>query len=63
MRRKVDDFIRRYKDMPPAEMARQEKFSALLERFSEQMDTPEFQRKMEERIEAIKAARGKGMAL
>jgi hypothetical protein len=58
VRLKVDDFIRRYKDMSPEELAKQEEFSAMTERFIQQMETPEFQLKIEERIQAIKAAKG-----
>jgi hypothetical protein len=58
VRSKVDDFIRRYKDTSPEELARGEEFKGMMERFTQSLDTPEFQRRMEERIEAIKAAKG-----
>ncbi len=58
VRRKVDDFIRRYKDTPPAELRKNEEVRAMMEGFMEGLNTPEFQRKFEERIAAIKAAKG-----
>jgi hypothetical protein len=58
VRRQVDDFIRRYKDTPPEELAQKEEFMGMMERFTQRMNTPEFERKVEERIEAIKAAKG-----
>lgn len=59
VRRKADDIIRRYKDMPAEELAKQTEFSALLELFMQRFDTPEFQHKINERLEAIKATTGK----
>ena len=59
VRRKVDDFIRRYKDMTPEELSKNEEFSGMLEGFVQLMSSPEFEHKMEERVEAIQAAKGK----
>lgn len=56
--RKVDDFIRRFKDLPAGELQRNEEFSGMLGDFMQLMNTPEFQRKMEERVAAIQAAKG-----
>lgn len=58
VRRKVDDFIRRYKDAAPEEAAKSKEMASMMERFGQAMDTPEFQSEMEKRMEAIKAARG-----
>jgi len=58
VRRKVDDFIRRYKDVPPEELNRSGELAPLMERFEQVMNTPEFEREMAKRIEAIEAARG-----
>lgn len=58
MRRKVDDFIRRYKDASPEELNKSGELAPFMERFEQVMDTPEFQSEMEKRIDAIKAARG-----
>jgi hypothetical protein len=58
VRRKVDDFIRRYKDTPPAELRKNEEVREMMAGCMEGLNTPEFQRKFEERIAAIKAAKG-----
>lgn len=58
VRRKVDDFIRRYKDVPPEELNKSGELATLMKRFEQLMDTPEFQNELEKRMEAIKAARG-----
>ena len=58
VRRKVDDFIRRYKDVSPEELNKSGELAALMKRFEQLMDTPEFQSEMAKRIEAIEAARG-----
>lgn len=58
VRRKVDAFIRRYKDAPPQEMTKSEEMTSMMERFTQMLDVPEFQSEMEKRMEAIKAARG-----
>lgn len=58
VRRKVDNFIRRYKDAPPDEMMKSEEVTSMTERFEHMMDTPEFQSEMLKRMDAIKAARG-----
>ena len=58
VRRKVDDFIRRYKDASPEELNKSGELAPFMERFEQVMDTPEFQSEMEKRIDAIKAARG-----
>lgn len=58
VRRKVEDFIRRFKDMPPEELAKREEFMGMMKRFMQTLDTPEFERKMDERVAAIKAAKG-----
>ena len=57
-RRKVDDFIRRYRDTPPEEAAKSEEMTSMMQRFTRMLDVPEFQNEMEKRMEAIKAARG-----
>jgi len=59
VRRKVDDFIRRYKDASPEELNKSGELAPFMERFARMMDTPEFQSEMEKRMDAIKAARGK----
>jgi hypothetical protein len=56
--RKVDDFIRRYKDAAPEELMKSGEMAPFMERFEHMMDTPEFQSEMEKRLDAIKAARG-----
>lgn len=58
VRRKVDDFIRRYKDVAPEEAAKSQEMVLMMKRFEQLMDTPEFQSEMAKRIEAIEAARG-----
>lgn len=58
VRRKVDDFIRRYKDVPPEELNKSGELATLMKRFEQLMDSPEFQSELEKRMEAIKAARG-----
>jgi hypothetical protein len=58
VRRKVDDFIRRYKDVPPEELNKGGELAPYMKRLEQLMDTPEFQSEMEKRMEAIKAARG-----
>lgn len=58
VRRKVDDFIRRYKDASPEELNKSRELAPLMKRFELLMDTPEFQSEMEKRTEAIEAARG-----
>ena len=58
VRRKVDDFIRRYKDVPPAELRKNEEVREMMAGFMEGLNTPEFQRKFDERIAAIKSAKG-----
>ena len=58
VRRKVDDFIRRYKDTSPEKLQKSGELAPFMERFEQVMDTPEFQSEMEKRIDAIKAARG-----
>lgn len=60
VRRKVDDFIRRYKDASPEELNKSMELAPLMKRFEQVMNTPEFLNEMEKRIEAIKAARGQG---
>ena len=59
VRRKVDDFIRRYKDVSPEELNKSGELAPFMERFEQLMETPEFQSEMEKRMDAIKAARGK----
>ncbi len=59
VRRKVDDFIRRYKDASPEELNKSGELAPFMKRFEQVMDTPEFQSEMEKRIAAITAARGK----
>ncbi len=58
VRRKVDAFIRRYKDAPPEEMMKSEEVTSMTQRFEHMMDTPGFQSEMLKRMDAIKAARG-----
>lgn len=58
VRRKVDDFIRRYKDASPEELNKSGELAPLMKRFEQVMNTPEFLSEMGKRIEAIKAARG-----
>ncbi len=58
VRRKVDDFIRRYKDASPEELNKSGELAPLMKRFEQLMETPEFQSEMAKRIEAIEAARG-----
>lgn len=58
VRRKVDAFIRRYKDAAPEEMIKSEEMTSMMERFTQMLDVPEFQREMEKRMDAIKTARG-----
>ena len=58
VRRKVDDFIRRYKDVPPEELNKGGELAPFMKRFEQLMDTPEFQSEMAKRMEAIEAARG-----
>lgn len=58
VRRKVDDFIRRYKDVAPEEAAKSQEMVLMMKRFEQLMDTPEFQSEMAKRIEAIEVARG-----
>lgn len=59
VRRKVDDFIRRYKDVPPEELNKSGELAPFMKRFEEITNTPEFLSEMGKRIEAIEAARGK----
>lgn len=58
VRRKVDAFVRRYKDASPEEMNKSEEMTSMMGRFAQMLDVPEFQSEMEKRMEAIKAARG-----
>ena len=58
VRRKVDDFIRRYKDASPEDLNKSGELAPFMKRFEQVMDTPEFQSEMEKRIAAITAARG-----
>lgn len=58
VRRKVDDFIRRYKDASPEELMKSGELAPFMKRFEQLMDTPEFQSEMTKRIEAIEVARG-----
>ena len=58
VRRKVDDFIRRYKDASTAELSKSRELAPFMERFEQVMNAPEFLSKMGKRIDAITAARG-----
>lgn len=58
VRRKVDDFIRRYKDVPPEELNKSGELAPFMKRFEQLMNSPEFESEMAKRIEAIEAARG-----
>lgn len=58
VRRKVDAFISRYKDAAPEEMIKSEEMTSMMERFTQMLDVPEFQREMEKRMDAIKTTRG-----
>ncbi|WP_461525350.1 hypothetical protein [Prosthecobacter sp.] len=59
VRRKVDDFIRRYKDASPEELMKSAEMVSLTKQFEERMEAPEFLSELEKRISAITAARGK----
>jgi hypothetical protein len=59
VRRKVDDFIRRFKDASPEELNKSGELAPFMERFGRMMETPEFLSEMEKRMDAIKAASGK----
>ncbi len=58
MRRKVDDFIRRYKDASPEKLQKSGELAPFMERMTQMLEVPEFQSEMEKRIDAIKVARG-----
>ncbi|WP_395751964.1 hypothetical protein [Prosthecobacter sp.] len=58
VRRKVDDIIRRYKDVAPEEAVKSQEMADMMKRFGQMMERPEFQSEMEKRMEAIKAAKG-----
>ena len=58
VRRKVDDIIRRYKDVAPEEALKSQEMADMMKRFEQMMEKTEFQSEMEKRMEAIKAARG-----
>ncbi len=59
VRRKVDDFIRRYKEASPEELMQSEEMASMTERFAKKMEEPEFLSEMEKRMAAIKAAKGR----
>lgn len=58
VRRKVDDFIRRYKGASPEELSKSGELAPFMKRLEGMMNTPEFLGEMEKRMDAIKAARG-----
>ncbi len=58
VRRKVDDFIRRYKDVSPEELNKSGELASFMERLERMTNSPEFLSEMGKRIEAIEAARG-----
>jgi hypothetical protein len=58
VRRKVESFIRRYKDVPLNEVTRSEELDSIKQLVTQVLDSPEFQSEMEKRMETIKATRG-----
>jgi hypothetical protein len=58
VRRKVDDFIRRYKDASPEELTKSGELTQFMERMERMTNSPEFLSEMEKRMDAIKAVRG-----